>query len=148
MLEHFSIVWDIWMTDVHIRGCRKSSHLYPSTFSFYHNIFYCPTSFQREWAAFLGSWCPPPVFRSCLSCSAVKWSFDELVGEKVISLFYSFAIFGPPPAIYFFTNLFHISLLFHTLVLVSIHSDLWTNIPFCLFVLGPLYMVLSFSNTA
>ena len=22
-------------------------------------------SFQREWAAFLGVWCPPPVLRSC-----------------------------------------------------------------------------------
>ena len=26
---------------------------------------FCPTSFQREWAAFLGAWCPPPAFRSC-----------------------------------------------------------------------------------
>ena len=65
MLEHFSIVWDIWMTDVHIRGCKKSSHLYPSTFSFYHNIFNCPTSFQREWAAFLGAWWPLSAFSSC-----------------------------------------------------------------------------------
>ena len=23
------------------------------------------TTFQREWAAFLGAWCPPPAFRSC-----------------------------------------------------------------------------------
>ena len=27
-------------------------------------IFYL-TSFQREWAAFLGAWCPLPAFRSC-----------------------------------------------------------------------------------
>ena len=26
---------------------------------------FCPTSFQREWADFLGTWCPPPTFRSC-----------------------------------------------------------------------------------
>ena len=26
---------------------------------------FCPTSFRREWAAFLGAWCPPPAFRSC-----------------------------------------------------------------------------------
>ena len=26
---------------------------------------FCPTSFQREWAAFLGAWCPLPSFRSC-----------------------------------------------------------------------------------
>ena len=64
-MEHFSIVCDIWMTNVHIQGCEKPSHLYPSTFSFYHNIFNCPTSFRREWAAFLGAWWPPPAFRSC-----------------------------------------------------------------------------------
>ena len=27
-------------------------------------IFF-PTSFQRQWAAFLGAWCPLPTFRSC-----------------------------------------------------------------------------------
>ena len=26
---------------------------------------FCPTSFQREWAAFLGAWCPLPALRSC-----------------------------------------------------------------------------------
>ena len=25
----------------------------------------CSTSFGREWAAFLGAWCPLPAFRSC-----------------------------------------------------------------------------------
>ena len=29
-------------------------------------------------------------------CSAFKWSFNEFVGEKVISLSYSSAIFSPP----------------------------------------------------
>ena len=29
------------------------------------SFIFCPTAFQREWAAFLDSWCPPPVFRSC-----------------------------------------------------------------------------------
>ena len=28
-------------------------------------FLFCPTSFRREWAAFLGAWCPPPAFRSC-----------------------------------------------------------------------------------
>ena len=28
-------------------------------------FIFCPTSFQREWAAFLGAWCPPPGFRNC-----------------------------------------------------------------------------------
>ena len=28
-------------------------------------LLFCPTSFRRERAAFLGAWCPPPAFRSC-----------------------------------------------------------------------------------
>jgi len=37
----------------------------------------------------------------CGSCSAFKWSFDEFVGEKVVSLSYSSAILGPPPFVTF-----------------------------------------------
>ena len=33
--------------------------------SLFLSFIFCPTSFQREWAAFLGAWCPPPAFRSC-----------------------------------------------------------------------------------
>ena len=33
----------------------------------------------------------------CGNCSAFKWSFDEFVGEKVVSPSYSSAILGPPP---------------------------------------------------
>ena len=33
----------------------------------------------------------------CGSCSAFKWSFDEFVGEKVVSLSYSYIILGLPP---------------------------------------------------
>ena len=29
------------------------------------SFIFCPTSFWRQWAAFLGAWCPLPVFRSC-----------------------------------------------------------------------------------
>ena len=36
----------------------------PNSFAFLSFIF-CPTSFRRECVAFLGVWCPPPVFRSC-----------------------------------------------------------------------------------
>ena len=32
--------------------------------SLFLSFIFCPTSFQREWAAFLGAWCPLPVFRS------------------------------------------------------------------------------------
>ena len=33
----------------------------------------------------------------CGSCSTFKWSFDEFVGEKVVSLSFSSTILGPPP---------------------------------------------------
>ena len=33
--------------------------------SLFLSFIFCPTSFQRQWAAFLGAWCPPPAF-SCL----------------------------------------------------------------------------------
>ena len=29
------------------------------------SFIFCFTSFRRDWAAFLGAWCPPPAFRSC-----------------------------------------------------------------------------------
>ena len=60
--------------------------------SLFLSFIFCPTSFWRQWAAFLGAWCPPPVFRSCGICSAFKWSFDEFVGKKVVSLPSSSAI--------------------------------------------------------
>ena len=37
----------------------------------------------------------------CGIYSAFKCSFDEFVGEKVVSPYYSSAILGPPPLIYF-----------------------------------------------
>ena len=33
--------------------------------SLFSSFIFCPTSFQRQWAAFLGAWCPLPAFRSC-----------------------------------------------------------------------------------
>ena len=37
----------------------------------------------------------------CASYSTFKWSFDEFVGEKVVSLPYSSAILGQPPVLLF-----------------------------------------------
>ena len=34
-------------------------------FSLFLSFIFCSTSFQRQWAAFLGAWCPLPVFRHC-----------------------------------------------------------------------------------
>ena len=33
--------------------------------SLFLSFIFCPTSFWRQWAAFLGAWCPLPAFRSC-----------------------------------------------------------------------------------
>ena len=38
----------------------------------------------------------------CGICSAFKWSFDEFMGEKVVSPSYSSAVLGPPPPPLFF----------------------------------------------
>ena len=40
----------------------------------------------------------------CGICSAFKWPFDEFVGEKVVSPFYSSANIGPPPSVWFVWN--------------------------------------------
>ena len=54
--------------------------------SLFLSFIFFPTSFWRQWAAFLGAWCPLPAFRSCFveftQCSNVllinfwgrKWS--------------------------------------------------------------------------
>ena len=55
----------------------------PNSFVFLSFIF-CPTPFQREWAAFLSAWCPPQAFRSC-SVEFVQRSNDlsmTLLGRK------------------------------------------------------------------
>ena len=41
-------------------------------------FIFCPTSFWREWAAFLGAWCPLPTFRSC-SVEVAQHSNDLLM---------------------------------------------------------------------
>ena len=58
------------------------------------SFIFCPTSFQREWAAFLGTWSPPPVFRSCF-VEIAQHSNDLLMNlwrEKVVSPSYSSTI--------------------------------------------------------
>ena len=62
--------------------------------SLFLSFIFCPTSFWRQWAAVLGAWCPLPAFRSCGISSVFKCSFDEFVGERVVSPSYSSAILG------------------------------------------------------
>ena len=46
--------------------------------SLFLSFIFCPTSFWREWAAFLGAWCPPPAFRCCF-VEVAQHSNDPLV---------------------------------------------------------------------
>ena len=46
--------------------------------SLFLSFIFCPTSFWREWAAFLGAWCPLPAFRSCF-VEVVQHSNDLLM---------------------------------------------------------------------
>ena len=66
--------------------------------SLFLSFVFFPTSFRRQWAAFLGAWCPLPAFRSCFMefTQRSKCSFDEFVGEKVVSLSCLSAILGLP----------------------------------------------------
>ena len=41
----------------------------------------CPTSFWREWAELLGTWCPPPAFRSCF-VEVAQHSNDFLMNSQ------------------------------------------------------------------
>ena len=62
-------------------------------------MFYILSYFlSKRMACLSGCLCPPPVFRSCFVEVAQhsRWSFDEFVGERVVSPFYSSTILGPP----------------------------------------------------
>ena len=65
---------------------------------FFCLLYFFPTSFRRQWVAFLGAWCPLLTFISCF----VECSFDEFVGEEVVSPSYSTTILGPPPSFFMF----------------------------------------------
>ena len=65
--------------------------------SLFFSCIFCPTSFRRQWAAFLGAWCPLPAFRSCfVEFAQHSMFFRWICGEKVVFLFYSSATLGPP----------------------------------------------------
>ena len=51
--------------------------------SLFLSFIFCPTSFPRQWAAFLGAWCPPPA----PSCFVV---FAQHSNDLLINLW------GPP----------------------------------------------------
>ena len=57
----FHTVWKLLLLHNSLPGMG----LCPRLLSLFLSIIFCPTSFWREWAAFLGAWCPLPAFRSC-----------------------------------------------------------------------------------
>ena len=66
--------------------------------SLFLSFIFCPTSFWRQWGCFSG--CLMSSARDqklfCAVCSVFKCSFDEFVGEKVVSPSYSSAILASP----------------------------------------------------
>ena len=66
-------------------------------------FIFCPTYFQREWAAFLGVWCPPLTFRSCFE-EAAQHSDDLLMnlwGRKWSPYLIPLPSWGCPPYLHF-----------------------------------------------
>ena len=101
-------LWDGFLLFGSFSSCTTPSQgqvSIPNSLSLFLSFIFCPTSFWREWAAFLGDWCPLSAFRSlfCGSCSAFKWSVGEFVAEKVVSLFHFSTILGPPWQLPFFS---------------------------------------------
>ena len=56
----------------------QDGSLFLTLLSLFLSFTFCPTSFGREWATFLGAWCPPPVFRSCFG-EVAQHSNDLLI---------------------------------------------------------------------
>ena len=69
--------------------------------SLFLSFIFFPTSFWRQWAAFLGAWCTLPVFRSIFVefFSVFKCSFDELWGRK-----WSPCLIPPPSSTLYFKH--------------------------------------------
>ena len=70
-------------------------------FCLFLSFIFCPTSFRREWVAFLGAWCPPPRFRSCFM------EFAQRSNDLLMNLWgrkWSPRLI-PPPSSYFVKSL-------------------------------------------
>ena len=66
--------------------------------SLFLSFIFCPTFFWRQWAAFLGAWCPLLAFRSCF-VEFAQHANDlsmNVFAEKVVSPSYSSAVLGLP----------------------------------------------------
>ena len=70
----FPTVWKLLL----LHDSLPRTGLRPSLLTLFLSFLFCPTSFWREWAAFLGDWCPPSAFR-CYYVEAVQYSNDLLM---------------------------------------------------------------------
>ena len=72
-VKGFPILWKLLF--LHDSPPRTGLHPYIFCLCF-HLLYFCPISFQRDWAAFLGAWCPLPGFRVCFV--EVAWYSNDL----------------------------------------------------------------------
>ena len=92
---------------------------------FFLSFIFFPTSFRRQWAAFLGAWCSLPAFRSCfVEFTVFKCSFDEFVGEKLVSPSYSSAILRPPLWLIYVLHIYQILILWTVVLEKTLDSPL------------------------
>ena len=88
--------------------------------SLFLSFMFCPTSFQRQWAAFLGAWCPLPALRSCF-VEFPQHSNDlsiNFLGRK----------WYPHPIPLLFSVLFFPHMLLNSLINKCRHSKLTINL--------------------
>ena len=55
----------VWKLLSFLRLPSRDGALSLPLLSLFLSFIFFPTSFWRQWAAFLGDWCPLPTFRSC-----------------------------------------------------------------------------------
>ena len=55
----------VWKLLSFLRLPSQDGSLSLPLLSLFLSFIFFPTSFWRQWAAFLGAWCPLPAFRSC-----------------------------------------------------------------------------------
>ena len=107
--------WEGFLVFVNFSSCKTPCpgrisipNSFVSLFLFYI-LFYLLSKTMGCFSGCLMSSASVQLF--CGICSVFKYSFDEFVGEKVISPSYSSAILGPPPRLFVYSSLFSSSTL-------------------------------------
>ena len=71
--------------------------------SLFLSFIFCPISFRREWATFLGAWCPLQAFRSCfvevaqhlnyplMNLWGIKWSLHPIPPPSSENIFFIYS---------------------------------------------------------